>query len=77
MRYFRLLDIIDTALIVLNEKKSKGEIKRLIISGAVRINGKKHFEPMELYSLQYDDVIQIGKRLFVRNTKMGDGNGKG
>ncbi len=57
-------DIIETLSIGVGE--SKGNIKRLINEGAVKINGEKIFD--DSFLLKSDDEIQIGKKRWYKIT---------
>lgn len=46
--------------------ESRTIAKRLIRAGAVKINGRKVFEPKEKILLQKECILQVGKRKFLR-----------
>lgn len=45
---------------------SKSEARRLIVQGAVELNGKVKRDEYETLSLQGDDVLRVGKKIFFR-----------
>lgn len=67
MQSIRLLknENIINIIIKLNFAESKNEAKRLVLQGAVRINGFKisNFDDLKLNN---NDIIQVGKRKFVK-----------
>lgn len=52
------------AIMSSNKYKSKGEIKRLIKQGAVKLNGNKIEDINKINNISNNDVIQIGKGTF-------------
>lgn len=59
------VEIVD-ALIVTNMAASRGEARRLIAQGGVRIDGKRVTSPEEKVRPEKEPVLQVGKRRFVR-----------
>lgn len=57
-----LLDFLVTQRLCL----SKGEARRLIQQGGVKINNKKIFDYSKNYQFKSTDIVQIGKRKFVQ-----------
>ena len=49
--------------------KSSSEARRLITQGAVKINGEKIIDAT-ICIIKNDDVLQVGKRRFVRTKKI-------
>ncbi len=45
---------------------SKGEARRLIQQGGLKINNKKILQYEQTFNFQSDDIVQIGKRKFVK-----------
>jgi len=46
--------------------KSKGEARRLIQQGGVRLNGEKVKSIEEMVTVEDEAVLQVGKRKFVK-----------
>lgn len=46
--------------------KSRGDARRLVAQGGVRLNGKTLDDPLKTLSIETGDVLQRGKRQFVR-----------
>lgn len=57
-----ILDIIETAKAV----ESRGETKRLIAQGGIKVNGEKVSSHEEMIKLEKDTIIQIGKRKWLK-----------
>lgn len=52
--------------VVLGFAASNSEARRSVTQGAVRINGKKLSDPYEPIRIQHGDIVQSGKRKFVK-----------
>ena len=46
--------------------KSRGDARRLVAQGGIRLNGKALDDPMRTLPIKTGDVLQRGKRQFVR-----------
>lgn len=57
---------LDRLLVHLGLQASNAEAKRSIVQGAVKLNEVKRTEPNEQVALRDGDLVQIGKRKFVR-----------
>ncbi|WP_248924468.1 tyrosine--tRNA ligase [Paenibacillus hamazuiensis] len=53
-------------LVVSGLQASNGEARRSVAQGAVRLNERKMADPQERIAVQDGDVLQVGKRKFVR-----------
>ena len=54
------------AILETGKYSSKGEIKRLFMQGAVKINGQKVTDAINISNLTNDSIIQIGKGVFLK-----------
>ncbi|RKN86675.1 tyrosine--tRNA ligase [Paenibacillus ginsengarvi] len=53
-------------LVNLGLQQSNGEAKRSVVQGAVKLNERKLLDPNEEVTVTDGDVVQIGKRVFVK-----------
>ena len=55
-----------TLIVMVSLAPSRGEARRLIQQGAVKINDEKVIEPQAMIEIKNEDVIKVGKRKFAR-----------
>lgn len=53
-------------LVTLGLQTSNGEARRSISQGAVKINEQKHTDPQAQVAIKNGDIVQVGKRKFVK-----------
>ena len=63
------LDELEGLLLELNFVQSKGEAKRLIQGGGVKINGEKISDMTLIVEGSDDTILQAGKRKFAKLVK--------
>jgi len=59
------LNILDL-LVKIKLASSRGEAKRLVVQGGVKIDGKAHSDWRKTIKLKKGEVIQVGKRKFIK-----------
>lgn len=53
--------LVDTGLL-----SSKSEAKRMIVGGAIRIEGEKITADMETIAIKHNMIVSVGKRKFMK-----------